>query len=319
MTLPDPDMLGMIRALSLKILPLYAIMGLGFLLGRSRPQAGDVISFLQIYMVAPFVVASFISSLDFSLRLIIYPLPVLIVCCCVAYGFLYMARPLIGDRLAHVFSLGTASANTGYFGLPIAFILFPENAVGHYILMITGMTIFESTLGYYLLMRGAYTWRESMDRLVKFPLLYGVIVGIALSACGFSIPQIATDTVRDFRGAYVVFGALIIGIGLARLQHFRFDGRLLLTVFGGKFLLWPLLALLMIVLDRTLLHWMLPEQHTMLVLVSVMPLPANLIAYTFQHNVEPDKASTLTFLSTVFALFYVPAVMALWPHFAAMP
>jgi len=46
--------------------------------------------------------------------------------------------------------------------------------------------------------------------------------------------------------------------------------------------------------------------------LAIMPLPANAVAYALQLNVQPDKTSTLVFLSTVFALFYIPLVMVFW-------
>lgn len=104
----------------------------------------------------------------------------------------------------------------------------------------------------------------------------------------------------------------MIGLGMARLQSLKLDLGLIAFVFSFKFLMWPLITLGFIFLDRFLIHEFTPQIHQMLLLLSVMPLPANTIAFALQLNVQPDKASTLVFLSTVFALFYIPVVMVMW-------
>jgi predicted permease len=47
-------------------------------------------------------------------------------------------------------------------------------------------------------------------------------------------------------------------------------------------------------------------------LVAIMPLPANAVAFSLQLNVQPEKTSALVFFSTMFAFFYIPLVMVFW-------
>jgi predicted permease len=83
-------------------------------------------------------------------------------------------------------------------------------------------------------------------------------------------------------------------------------------VFAFKFVLWPVLALVLIVTDNLLTHLFSEQVHKILMLLAIMPLPANAVAFSLQLDVQPDKASTQVFLSTVFALIYIPIIMTLW-------
>lgn len=303
-----PIMQGMM----IKILPLYVVMALGFIFGRIRPQAAEPLSFLLIYFIVPIVVVSSIANMEFNRSYLL--LPLLGYICSVAIGFvaLQIGKRIWKDNTPNIFSYACGGANTGYFGVPVALIIFPPEILGLFILTITGFTLFEVTFGYYWVARGHYTIKDSLRKLFHLPIVYAFALGIICSAFALRVPDFAKDITRDFRGFYVIGGALMIGLGLSRLNHFRFEGKLIAFTTVFKFILWPMLVMSLIMFDRAVTHMFNDQIHKIFILLAVLPLPANAVAYAIQLNVQPDRASTQVFLSTVFALFYVPLVMALW-------
>ena len=46
--------------------------------------------------------------------------------------------------------------------------------------------------------------------------------------------------------------------------------------------------------------------HKIMFLLSIMPLAANLVAFSTELRAQPEKASLAVFLSTLVALIYIP-------------
>ena len=85
-------------------------------------------------------------------------------CSLISYFFYKYGKYLYGDARANVLAVVASEGNTGYFGIPIALLLFNQNIFGIYILGTLGVTIFENTVVYYLTARGRYTVKESFNR-----------------------------------------------------------------------------------------------------------------------------------------------------------
>ncbi len=304
--------LPLFNSILIKMLPLYGVMALGFLYGRLHRKAAEPLAFLQIYFIAPIVVAASLANMEFQISYLWLPLITFLGCSVVATIAFFVFKGIWQDNRANLFSYACSGGNTGYFGVPVALILFPPSSLGLFMMIIIGFTLFENSFGYYLVARGNFTARDSFRKLIKLPTGYAFIIGVTLSALGWHLPDFSKEIIRDFRGCYIIMGALMIGLGLSRVEKFSLESKLITVVFGLKFILWPLFALLIIACDLTFLHIFTPNIHKMMLLVASVPLPANAIPYAMQLNVQPERASTLVFLSTLFALLYVPFVMILY-------
>ena len=308
----NAEALAVMQGMMLKILPLYGVMALGFFLGRKRPAAAEPLAYLQIYFIVPIVITSAIANLEFQRSYLLLPLISFLGCTFVGLLFFMLGKRLWKDNTANVFSYASGCANTGYYGIPVALIIFPAPLLGIFMMLVVGYTLFEATIGYYLVARGHFTVGDSLRKLARLQLIYAFTGGAVLSMVGQHVPDFAQDIIRDFRGSYVVIGALMIGLGLSRIKQFSLDWLLLVVTFLFKFAVWPLLALGMIFVDRHYTHLFDDTIHKMAFLLSLMPMPANTIAYALELNVQPEKASTMVFLSTLFGLVYIPLAMMFW-------
>ena len=113
------------------------------------------------------------------------------------------------------------------------------------------------------------------------------------------------------KGAYVVIGMMIIGAALADTKKLVIDPKFVALVFSGKFLLVPMMGALFIWLDKTVLHWLVAELHQVIVIITIVPPAANVVAFAAQLNIRPEKAATTILIGTIFALFYIPAIVCL--------
>lgn len=294
-----------------KLFPLYATMGAGAVLSRSG--AGNLTSglaFLQIYLIAPVIVFTSLLKLQMVPELAVMPF--------VWFGFVaaistvtnFAARRL-GSDYAPVLAQASGGANTGYLGAPIAMILFPADWLPVYFFIMLGGFFYESTLGYYWIARGRFTPRQALQSLLKLPTFYALLLGLAGNALGLRVPDMWQNIVRDFMGAYVVLGALIIGFAIAQNQRFVFNWRFLGTLYGIKFLLWPLLMLGLLHLLSVFLPDMPVAAHHCALLMSVMPLAANTAAFAALLKIHPEETATAVALSTLLSLVTVPVTVLL--------
>jgi predicted permease len=188
--------------------------------------------------------------------------------------------------------------------------LFGPKALGVYLLFCLGFILYENTVGFYLLSRGTATVGESLRRLVRLPAIYAFAGAIAASLAGLKITGAAEDVSAYFRGAYSVLGVMLIGLGVAEVRSLRFDWRFTAATFVGKFAVWPALVGAFVLADRARFGIFGEEAHRMMILISACPLAANTVAFSTLLRTEPEKAGVAVLLSTLFALFSIPVLMA---------
>jgi malate permease and related proteins len=294
------------------LIPLYLLIGLGFIGGRKLGISRDTLANMAIFLIVPVVAFGFIVELHFDPTYILLPFIVFGILTLIALIALHVGRLVYGDGRANLLSMCAAMANTGYFGLPVILLLFEEKWVGVYMFMLLGGLIFESTVGYYIAARGKFTVRDSFVKLSKFPTLYAIILALLLNYLGVKMPDLFF-TYRDyFKGAYVIVGMMIIGTALAQVKEWKISARFIGLSFVGQFILWPLLAYLLVWADRDLFHFWAPEVHGMLMVMSLTPPAANITAFAAQLDLRPEKAATTVLIGTIFALFYIPLMLALF-------
>jgi predicted permease len=312
MVFTNPVFLGLFH----KLIPLYLIVGLGFASGKWLKLNRDAIAQLVIYVVSPVVIFTSVSQIDLRTEFLAVPAVIAGLGSAIAILFLWLSRKTperfgLGGPTGNLLAFAVGNANTGYFGLPIALMLFGADGIGVYLLFALGFILYENTVGFYILSRGKATARESLRRLARLPPLHAFALAIVANLLGLKITGVYSDFAAYFRGAYSVLGVMLIGLGVAELKTFRFDWRFVGSTLLGKFIAWPLLITAWIALDRSLLHVYDIRSHQMLFLIACTPLAANTVAYASLLDTEPAKAGVAVLISTIFALFFIPMMAAL--------
>jgi hypothetical protein len=305
------------RTLVLRLIPLYLIVATGFFAGRKLKVDRDSIAKLVIFVISPIVVFTNVSQIDLKPEFLAVPVGFAILCSAIAVGFLAISHRIgsyfgIRGALSNLLSFSAGNSNTGYFGVPIALMLFGPGSIGIYLLFCLGFIVYENTVGFYILARGTATVKEAIRRLVRLPALYAFGGAILANRLGLKIEGVAADFSAYFRGAYSVLGVMLIGLGVAEVRTLKFDWRFTLATFFAKFAVWPALVGAFVVLDQGRFHLYDPQTHQMMLLISACPLAANTVAYATLLKTEPEKAGVAVLLSTVFALVFLPTLVALF-------
>lgn len=297
--------------LFLKIIPLYCIILLGYIAGRKLHVKKESIAPLLIYIIAPVVVFTGVSKADISAGTLSLPLFFFCLASTLCL-FAYTVGSLIWkDSEKNILAFAAGAGNVGYFGLPVAVAVFGPEAIPLVVLSVFGIILYENTLGFYITAKGNFSSRESIRKVLKLPTVYAFFLGVIINLSGIPSGQALTDLATYFQGAYTTLGMMLIGLGIASAGTLKIDAPFIAFSFSIKFLLWPLLVALFIALDSTMFHLYGQQIHSVMILLSAVPLGANIVAYATELKTHPEKAATAVLLSTLVALFYIPILVAL--------
>ena len=298
-----------------KLGPLYIIIAIGILAGRYANIQPETIANLTINVLFPIVTYGYIAVLPLSGSAL--GLPVLIFGLCTLIGLVIyrLARPLFRDSTSNLIAMAASTGNTGFFGIPVLILLYPGDTIGVLFLANTGLMLYSMTLGYFLMARGNFDIRTSLYRILKLPPLWAAFLGVIHAYLKLPMPEIAIQLMDQFLTASVLLGMMLIGMGMSRLKLAAIDWKYLAVTFGGKFVIWPLVAALVILGDSTIFHFFDSTAYHVLFIFAVVPLMVDTVTFAFQLRVQPQKAAMGVLLSTLFALVYIPAICMVLAHY----
>jgi predicted permease len=298
-------------ALFFQILPLYIIIVLGFIAGKWLKVDRHSIASLMIYMIAPLVFFEGILKTEMTWRLVTVPLFAFVMSTVVALIAYTITKRIYQDSRPNIIALASGTGNNGYFGLPIAMLLFDTQTVGIYLLAVVGVSVFESSIGFYLTARGQHTVGESLKKVLRLPTLHALILGCLLSIAGVHTPAMMQDIALSLKGAYTLLGMMMIGLGLSGLQRLEIDTGFTAILIFFRFLFWPFFMLAILLLEVRLIGFYPTGFHVALMLTSIMPLAANTVAIASLLNCHPERTATTVLLSTFLALLTLPLWISL--------
>lgn len=298
--------------LFLKVFPLYILIAMGFVARRFLQVDMRSLARISIFLIAPVVIfhSGFTAPLEFSV--LILPILFFLVSSATALLCRLVSPALFKDTRLGLFPFAAGNSNTGYFGLPVVLALLGQEAFTLAILVSLGSILYESTVGLLILTRGAYTWKESLKKILRIPYFYAFFAGLFLNFWGFSIQSpIYTDFIGLFKGAYVILGMMIVGAGISQLSRKSFDFRLIGAVFLGRFVLLPFLMFILLTVAPHLGLALSVQAESILWILSLVPVAANTVAYAVEFKIHPEETANVVFLSTLFALFFIPLMAPL--------
>ncbi len=303
----------MLAALALlyKLLPLYVTVGLGWLAGRYLDASGRHIAGIMMYIVTPSVVFSGVMHAPLSAEVILLPFLTFALCSLTGCAHLQIAKRWFPGAGANMIPLAVGTGNTGYFGIPVALLLFGEQGLAIYIVCMLGTTLFENSVGFYLAARGRYGIRDCLLKVVRLPSLYAFFLAVGLNSAGLQIPDAFEPLFDNLRGAYSVFGMMIIGMSILSFRGLAGDLRFTGLALLGKFVSWPLLALAFCALDASLFQVYDVAVYQAIMLISITPIAANTVVIATLLDTHPAQVAGTALLSTLVALLYIP-LMSAW-------
>lgn len=299
----------------LKTLPFFALIGVGYLAGRSRmfPQEGVAwLTKFVFYFALSAMLFRFAANL--SLADIFDP----------TFVMAYLSASL----LLYVLVLGVAtirgrgieeaameaqcaqSGNTGFLGVPMLVVLLGPAAAGPVLMVLTvDMVVFSSL--FTLIITGArggavgwHTLKSLALGWLKNPMVVSIVLGLIWSAWALPVPGPVNEFLSLLGGAATPGALFAIGASLAGRGAERLGVASWLSF--AKLILHPLLVAIAAL-------WLFPverEAAGVMIAAASLPVAGNVYILAQHYGVAPQRVSTAILISTAASIVTVTTVIA---------
>lgn len=175
------------------------------------------------------------------------------------------------------------------------------------------MMIFQSflmnTVGIFFASMGGEknaTLRESLQRVVRMPLIHAALLGIGLQLLAVPLPVPLMQGVSLIADASIPTVMLVLGMQLAAIVRRKVVYRYVSAVVIIRMFISPVIAV--IILSFLPVNDLL---KSVIIVQSAMPAAANTTMFALQFGTEPDLVSFTTFITTIISIATIPIVLFL--------
>ena len=294
------------------LLPLYICVALGTIVARISNISPSQLAHLLIFLFSPAV--AFYGAYTAKLNTALIMLPFIgftLSSVMVALGLIVAKRLFTtGDGSARLGAFSISTGNTGYFGIPAVLAIMGSESLPTVVMLSFGFTLYEYTVGYYVLQRHLQTPRDAIIRILKMPIIYGLVGGIVLNVTHVELPDAAISVLNMMRITFSVLGMMLVGVALSGIRIAHFDIKFQSFVHLGKFLVTPAIICSGVWLEAAMLDIFDIEARVIIVIISLVPLAANIAAFAAMFDIRTKTASLAVMISTCLALVFLPFAMS---------
>lgn len=299
----------------LRTLPFFAIIGLGYLAGRTRFFSEEATAYLTKFVFF-FALSAMLFRFSANLRM------------GEVFDGRLIAGYLWGTAVVYLIATGVALwrnldipttaveaqcaviANSGFLGLPMFVLLFGEAAIGPVVLTLaTDLIVFSSLI--VILINGSRDgrvgWRTLRTiglGLVRNPMILSISLGLAWSALALPIPTPVNEFLVILGGAATPGALFAIGASLSVKSAERIEVAGWLSF--AKLVLHPIFVAIGVILLFPI------DAFSAAVVVSAAALPVagNIFMLAQHYGVAVQRVSTAILISTAASILTVPAVIS---------
>ncbi|EAE2869836.1 TPA_asm: AEC family transporter [Listeria monocytogenes] len=290
------------------LLPVFGIFAIGFVGQKTLKFDIPNLSKLTLYLMSPFLAFNTFYTnpltIDYAyLAIYIFALCLSLILLVSLISFLLGYN--LQDRCALI--LASAFMNNGNYGTPVVLLVFGAVGLDIAVVLMVLQQLAMSTIGIYFAAKGskdANRMKTVMKRVVRMPIAYGALLGLALQLLHVSLPSALMTCVKLVGDAAIPTIMIVLGMQLAVISFRRIE----LTKVGIALVLKLLIAPI-IAFGLTLILPVDEMTKQIMILLAAMPTAANTTLMAVQFDTKPDLVSSATFISTVLSIITLPIVL----------
>lgn len=300
----------------LKTLPFFALIGVGYLAGRTRffsAEATAALTKFVFYFALSAMLFRFAANLSlgeiFDWYFVFAYLWGCLVVYAIATGVALWRRVSIEE--AAVEAQCAIIGNVGFLGVPMLVLLMGDAAAGPVLLVLAiDLIVFSSIIT--LLITGVREGKMSLGilkvlgmGLLKNPMIVSIVLGLIWGATGIAVPAPVNDFLGTL-GAAATPGALFaIGASLAGRSAERIE------VAGWLAFCKLVLHPAAVALAALVFFPVEPYAASVMIAAAALPVAGNVYILAAHYRVAPQRVSTAILLSTAASVLTVTMVIAL--------
>ena len=301
--------MAMISILVTVLVPIFILIGLGYILHIKFDLHLGTLAKLNIYVFLPgFIFVKFYkTTLNPSLLLYI----------AVFFGLYVLVLYLIVKVLSAVLRLNPAKAttlnnsvlffNSGNYGAPVNDIVFKGDALAMsvQVIVLTLQKIFTFTYGIFSIQSVQVGKLKALLGYFKMPILYALALAIIFNYANLPVPKFAWTPLNYLAQAMIPIALILLGAQIARFKFtFKWTSAYFYIII--RLIIGPLIALGIIYVLG--FHGMIAQA---LFIASAMPTSVNSSVIAQEYDNYPELAAQLVFISTLLSAITVVAVIYL--------
>lgn len=302
-------------AIFLKTLPFFAVIGLGFMAGRTRFMTAEATASLTrfvFYFPLSAMLFGFAARLSlaeiFDLRYVLAYLAASLAVWALVFAVGHLRRLALTEAAMEAHA--AVSGNTGFLGVPLLVKLIGPAAAAPVMMVLTiDMVVFSSLIT--LVITAAREGRVRPETLVPLargllanPMIVSIVLGFVWSGAGLPLPGPLDEFLTLLGAAATPCALFAIGASLAGRRADRPAAAAWIS--AVKLLVHPSLALavgLALGVD--------PFALGVMVAAASLPVAGNAFILAQHYGVAPQRVSTAILISTAVSIVTVSAVIAL--------
>lgn len=199
------------------VLPVFVIIGAGFIVARTKSLNAQTLSRVSLYILGPALVFSklsktTISGSDFAQIVAFTILGTLIV---LLLSWI-TARLLSLDRSREsAFMLSCSFVNHGNYGLPLVLFAFGQEGLERALIYFVTGAFLANTLAVFIASRGKAKATTSLLNIFRIPMIYAIVAAFAVNATDFVVPEAILKPLNMAADATIPVMLLLLGAQLA--------------------------------------------------------------------------------------------------------
>lgn len=294
------------------IAPLFIIIYLGYLLTSKFDLDIFTLSKLNFYIFVPALVFVKVYETEIQLeffKAILFGVLILVL----LYIFSWMISKIMKNKVSMSTALSNSIMfyNSGNFGLPLIMLVFSNTMYASYavsiqIMILIVQNLTTNTIGFFNAGRGQMNYIDSIKKILKMPVIYGITLAFLIKIFGFNIDQyFFWPSIKYLESALIPIALLTLG---TQLYHTKFSFKnkdvyiaSFTRLIGGPILAFLLLKLMGI--DGVMAQ--------VLLISSSVPSAVNTALIAVEYNNEPDFASQTVMTSTLLSAISLTVVIYL--------
>lgn len=293
-------------------LPVFVMLAMGMLF-RSKTfisrEGVDTLKKVVINLTLPFALFSAFATANYNLSAVVIPAVIYIACgVMLALGFLAARLQRSSSKLSPFVS---ACFEAGMLGLPLFALLFPEENISHFALLMLGHDLFVFTL-YKTLLVGKTDLKAIGKDLLTSPTLICVLLGLAVGATGlysqlhkWGVGGIL-DSVTGFVSAPTA-AIILLCMGYDFVPR-EIPWKKTVKLIALRLIIAAVLLAMLILLNRTVLGNMMFEGA--LIILFILPPPFIIPVFTDEPTERAEISATLSAMTLLtMVLFAIVSIL----------
>jgi predicted permease len=200
------------------VLPVFIIIGAGFVAARMMIIDAHTLSRVSLYVLAPALIYSklvetSVTSTDL-VHIVVFTAVGTLLVLALSWG---VARALRLDQSKESgFMLSSTFNNCGNYGLPLVLFAFGQQGLERALIYFITSAFLVNTLAVFVASRGKAGVIASLSNIFRIPMIYAIAVAFLVRLLNIPVPTLVSKPVEMAGDATIPLMLLLLGVQLAR-------------------------------------------------------------------------------------------------------